>query len=56
LKTHFTIILPSMSRFYNWSLSLRSSHHSLVCIYSISEKWLMLRPSHSSWVGYLTSE
>jgi hypothetical protein len=48
LKIHLNIILPSLSGFSKWSLSLKFPHQNLVYTSPLSRTCHMPRPSHSS--------
>ena len=51
LKTHLSIILPSMPGSPQWSLSLRFPHQIPVCASPLTHARYMPRPSHS-WFYY----
>jgi hypothetical protein len=53
LKTHFIIILPSVPKYYKWSLSFRLPNQNFICILYFPHVNYMLYPSHSPWFDHL---
>jgi hypothetical protein len=54
-KIHFNITLPMMPRYSKWSLSLRFSHQSTLCISLLSHRYLTLHSPYPPSLDHLNN-